>query len=612
MSNDLILTIIILIVTTLLFINGRLRSDLVAAGSLLALILTGIITVPEALAGFSNSVVIMIAGLFIVGAGIFRTGLAKMIGNQLLRLAGESQTKLLIVVMLVTAVFSGIISNTGTVAVLLPVVMGLALHINVSPSKFLIPLAYASSLGGVLTLIGTPPNLVVSQALSDYGYEKLTFFDFTPIGLIALVCGLLFMLTIGKRILPDQKGSLSNPESLSAEKLAGIYKVQNQLHRVQVSSASKAIHKTIKELRIGDQYGLTVVEVERKTKDGLYVLPQKQHMTATPDTTIEAEDILLVLGSENRLQAFMNDLSLSRVDKVAEDLTSRQFGITEILITPQSKLLNKSIKEIHLREKYKLNILAVNRRGDFVNHHLADIKLRFGDSLLVHGNWEDIELIARDSQDVVVTGDTGEEASMAYAKGRAPIAAVNMLIMIGLMMFNIVPSVVAVMISALLMVLTGCLRNAEDAYQKINWETVVLIAAMLPMSTALEKTGGVSMLSDTMISTLGEYGPYAIITGFYVITMVLSQFISNTATAVIFAPVAITTAVNLGVSPYPLLLSISIAASMAFATPVATPPNAMVMSAGGYQFKDFVKVGVPLQVFIGIVMIIFIPVFFPF
>ncbi|RSK27241.1 SLC13 family permease [Bacillus sp. HMF5848] len=615
MNPDLVITFVILAITTVFFINGKFRTDIVAIGSMLALLLAGVVTAEEALAGFSNSVVIMIAGLFVVGAGIFRTGLAKLIGKQLLKLAGRSELKLLIIVMLVTAGFSGIMSNTGTVAVLLPVVISLALDMKVSPSKFLIPLAYASSLGGVLTLIGTPPNLVISQTLKDYGFEKLSFFDFTGIGLIALITGLIYMATIGRKLLPSQKAAnINNEDVISPKQLAIFYKLHNELFKVKVKNGSELIEHTLREIKVSEKYNVTIIEIQHKLREPLLLFANGPHEEATSESKIEADDILLLLGKKSDVESFCqaNNAEVLTSSDEADSLQSRDLGMTEILISPHSKFINHTLEELKFREKYKLNVLAINRKGYYIKNHLARTKLRFGDALLVHGPWEDIELLSKDSNDVMMIGQIEEEAGKAYAKGRAPIAAANMILMIILMMFNIVPSVVAVLIAAFLMIATGCLRNMNDAYRKINWESVILIAAMLPMSTALEKTGGVKLISDVMVSSLGEYGTYAIMAGFYVVTMILSQFISNTATAVIFAPVAITTAASLGVSPYPLLISISIAASMAFATPVATPPNALVMTAGGYQFKDFVKVGIPLQLILSVVMIICIPLFFPF
>ncbi|OEH94223.1 SLC13 family permease [Bacillus solimangrovi] len=616
MNQPMIMTFVILAVTTLFFINGKFRTDAVAVGSMLTLVLFGIITPTEALSGFSNSIVIMIAGLFVVGAGIFRTGLAKLIGKQLLKLAGKNETKLLIVVMLVVGIFSGFMSNTGTVAVLLPVVLSLALEMKVSPSKFLIPLAYASSLGGVLTLIGTPPNLVVSQTLKDYNYEGLAFFDFTIIGLVALITGLLFMVTVGKRLLPDYKVTGSGKDHISPEQLAGYYKLQDELFCVRVLPESSIVGKTLAQLKVRERYHLTVVEIDRREGERFSLIQQMRRRSAASKSEFHVDDILFLLGKKGQVHQFADENGLAFEAVKPTDrtnrLVSKELGLTEIIISAHSDFINRTVAELNFREIYQLNVLAINRRGKYIRGDLIHEKLRFGDALLVHGEWRQIELLGNDSSNVILTNSIEDDASNAFAKGKAPIALAIMVFMLILMTFNIVSSVIAVMISAFLMLVTGCLRNMDEAYRNINWESVVLIAAMLPMATALEKTGGVELISNSLVTSLGGFGPTAVMAGFYIVTMILSQFISNTATAVIFAPIAITASVSMGVSPYPLLLSVSVAASMAFATPVASPTNALVLTAGGYQFKDFVKVGVPLQVVIMIVMMFTIPLVYPF
>lgn len=595
---------------------GKIRSDLIAMCSLLILVLSGIITTQDALAGFSNSVVIMIAGLFVVGGGIFRTGLAKMTGNFLLKFAGNSETKLLITLMLLVAILSAFMSNTGTVAVLMPVVISMALAMKKSPALFLIPLAFASSLGGVLTLIGTPPNLIVSKTLADNGYERLSFFDFTPVGIVALLTGIVFLMTIGKKLLPkvDQNGAVRLQKENSPVELADFFHISDQLFTVRVQRLSPMINKRLSQLQLPRKYQVGVIKVERRHGEKHHLLLNIEHIAATKDTEIKENDILYVQGDYENVEKFKNDFRLLFKDEHANptELVSKNFGIAEILLTPHSNLINETVSHLNFREKYNLNILGINRKGKYHLRNWLQEKLNFGDALLVQGKWTDIELLAKEGQDVVVVGQTNEQASMAAANGKAPIAATIMFGMLVLMTLEIVPAVTSVLIASVLMVLTGCLRNIDDAYGRINWESVVLIAAMLPMATALEKTGGVLYLSDLIITILGTYGPIALMAGFYFLTMLFSQFISNTATAVLFAPIAITTAISIGVSPYPFLITVSVAASMAFATPVASPTNALVMTAGGYKFFDFVKVGVPLQIVIWIIMMFTIPYFFPF
>ncbi|NBI29237.1 SLC13 family permease [Chengkuizengella sp. YPA3-1-1] len=615
MSVEMLLTFIILIIATLFFISGKIRADIVAVGSLLLLFITGILTTNEILAGFSNSIVIMIASLFIVGAGIFNTGLAKQIGKQLLRLAGDSQWKLFIIIIVVVGGFSGFLSNTGTVAVLLPVVLSICMEMKANPSQFLIPLAFASSLGGMMTLIGTPPNIVISEVLLEYNYEPLSFFDFTPIGLMALIVGGLFLLLTRKKLLPNRQTRQNSKSTLSSNELISFYELQDKLHYVRITSSSNIVGQNLADLKLSEKYKITVIEVHRRINERLIGLGQKR-LAPCSNTILQENDCLLLFGEEQVVHQFISNYELEQANKdnkiLHEDLVSKKFGLLELFIPPHSKFQNKTISELHFREKYHCNVVAINKKGKFIVTNIKDVKLNLGDALLIHGDWDDIELLANEKLDVISGADVSTEAKAAYSKGKAPIAAIIMLLMLCMMIFEVVPTVVAVMISAFLMIITGCIKSISEAYQQVNWEAVVLIAAMLPMATALEKTGGIKYISDGLLSTIGELGTYPLLIGFYVITMLLSQFISNTATAVIFAPIAITTGMNIGVSPYPFLMAVAISASMAFATPVASPTNALVMTAGGYSFSDYVKVGVPLQLVLGIVMLIMIPLLFPF
>lgn len=609
-------TFIILLITTLFFMHGKLRTDLVAVGSLLALTLFGIITPSEALAGFSNSVVIMFAGLFVVGAGIFNTGLAKQIGNRLILLGQGNETRLLIIIMITVGIFSAFMSNTGTVAVLMPVVISVALSMKLSPAQLLMPLAFASSLGGVLTLIGTPPNLVASNLMREQGYEPMGFFAFTPIGLIALTAGIIFMVTIGRKMLPNKVGSELTQESDDPNQLAGTYKIYPLLHLVEVEEYSPLIGRTLAQLKLTNLYGITVVSIERPNEHAFGAITNVEQIVPKAQTRIKAGDTLLLLGHLEDRQAFYEQFHLIEQNEGIKNksrnyLLSDQFGISEMIVTPHSSFEHKTFRELHFRKKYGLTVLAIYRNGKYIQTDAGKTRLRAGDALLVHGSWHRIEALARASQDLIVVGQLQDVVASEVARGKAPLAGGIMLAMLIAMTFEVLDPVIIVLITALLMVLTGCVRSMDDGYRRINWESIVLIAAMLPMATALEKTGGVQYISNSVIALLGTYGPIAVLAGFYVLTMIISQFISNTATAVIFAPIAITTALELGVSPYPFVITVAVAASMAFATPVASPTNALVMNAGGYKFIDYVKIGIPLQLFLAIILLICIPIFYP-
>ncbi|MEK5208187.1 SLC13 family permease [Psychrobacillus sp. FSL H8-0510] len=611
---QLTITFVVLAISIVLFISNRVRADLVAILALLAFVISGVLEPTEALAGFSNSVVIMIAGLFVVGAGIVRTGLAQSAGNLLLKWSGKSERKLFVLLLIITGSVGSFMSNTGVVALMLPIVISIAISINSSPSKYLIPLSYISSLSGLMTLIATPANLIVSQVLVDNGFEKLGFFEITPLGFIGITTGILYFLVARKYVLPNdkRKNNAGEGHKLSPQQLAADYELGGNLHRIRVVEGSSIIGKQLAELKLPAKYHLAILKIDRKSMEGMNILPIRYQEMAGPMSVIEGKDILYVQGPlENTLQ-FVRDFHLE-VDEAtnAEELVSKQLGIAEVLLTPHSNLINETVGSISFREKYNLNILGINRKGEYVLTEMAEVRLRFGDALLVQGAWEEIELLSRAVKDVVIIGQPKEHASMAAASGKAPIAGAIMLLMIGLMVLEVFPAVISVLLAATLMVMTGCLRNMDDAYGKMNWESIILIAAMLPMATALEKTGGMVILSEGIVNLLGGFGAMGVLAGIYFVTMVFGQFISNTATAVLFAPIAMTAAISLDANPYTFLIAIAVSSSMAFATPVASPTNALVMTAGGYKFFDFIKAGIPLQIIMFIIMMIAIPIFFP-
>lgn len=613
---ELTLTFIILAVTIILFMTNRLRGDLVAIMALLAFVVLEILTPAEALAGFSNSVVIMIAALFVVGAGILRTGLAGMAGNLLLKWSGDNELRLFVLLLIIVATVGAFMSNTGTVALMLPIVVSIAISIKVSPSKFLLPLSYIASMSGLMTLIASPTNLIASQTLVDHGFEKLGFFTITPIGIIATITVITYLVLVRNKLLPNDKNRTQSSAGykLAPKKIVQEYNLQDKLFRVVVAEDSLIVNEKLADLKLPAKYQIYIMKIKRGAADGMNFLPMTYQEMAGPTSVIHSGDELYMQGMAEDIERFAADygVQVQPFEDDAEELVSKAIGVAEVLLTPQSRLIGETVSKIGFREKYNLNILGINRKGDYILKNMATQKLRFGDAILVQGKWEEIELLSRETQDVVVVGQPREHAGVAAANGKAPLAGIIMAFMIALMVFEVFDAVIAVLIGAVLMIITGCLRNMDDAYSKMNFESIVLVAAMLPMATALEKTGGMTILADGIISVLGDYGPYGVLMGIYLLTVVFGQFVSNTATAVLFSPIAITAALAMDVNPYTFMIAVATAASMAFATPIASPTNSLVLTAGGYKFMDFVKVGVPLQVVMFIVMMIAVPLLFPF
>jgi len=597
---------------------GKIRSDLIALCSLILLVLFDILTPAEALSGFSNIVVIMMVGLFVVGGAIFQTGLAKMVSGKIMRTAGKNQFLLFILVMLVTSFVGAFVSNTGTVALMLPIVVSLANSADMSPSRLLMPLAFASSMGGMLTLIGTPPNLVIQEAIVDAGLEPLSFFSFTPVGLVCIAVGIIVLIPLSKWILSRKKRQAEDEKKShpSMAELLREYQLEQRLFRVQVPADSTYCGKMLQELDISEKYGVGILEIRRKISTRRHFFNNiYDHITAGPHTVIQSGDILYLSGDAEHVSRMIGDNALWKLDTIyntSESDKMNQTGVAEVLLLHNSSLHNVAVRDCGFREKFNINILGIQRNDTYYVHDLRDFRMHSGDALLIQGEWSDIARMSREQNDWVVLGQPIEQVAKVTIDRKAPVAAGIMLLMILAMIFDWVPAVMAVIIAAVLMVFTGCLRNVEDAYRTINWESIVLIAAMMPMSLALEKTGASSGISMALVSGLGEYGPLALLAGIYFTTSLMTMFISNTATAVLLAPIAMQSAVSLGVSPYPYLFAVTVAASMCFASPFSTPPNALVMSAGKYTFMDYVKVGLPLQLVIGIVMIFVLPLLFPF
>lgn len=618
----MLVTLIILIASVILCMSGKVRSDLVAICVLLALLIFHILTPEEGLAGFSNSVVIMMVGLFVVGGAIFQTGLAKMISSKILKLAGKSELRLLLLVILVTSAIGAFVSNTGTVALMLPIVVSMAASANTSSSRLLMPLAFASSMGGMMTLIGTPPNLIIQDTLTGAGFEPLSFFSFLPVGIICVVVGIVMLVPLSKWFLVKKGQQNDNMHTgKTLRQLVQEYGLSSNLFRLKVQPGSATTGKTIAELDIRSKYGLNILEVRRQSASQNRFL-QTVKQLSTPDTELKENDVIYISGQAEQIEKFANDYRLVLMDghtpeesqAIDASLAFYDIGIAEILVMSSSTLVNMTIKKAGFRDKYNVNVLGIRRKKEYLLKDLGNERIHDGDILLVQGDWKDIARLSDENENWVVLGQPLQEAAKVTLDYKAPLAALIMILMVATMVFDFIPiePVTAVMIAAVLTIVTGCLRSVEAAYKTINWETVVLFAAMMPMSTALEKTGISAYISTSLVDMLGTFGPFALLAGIYFTTSLMTMFISNTVTALLMAPIALQSALMLDISPVPFLFAVTVAASMCFASPFSTPPNALVMPAGQYTFMDYVKVGLPLQIVMGLVMIIVLPVLFPF
>ena len=629
-------TLIILVITVAMFIWGRVRADIVALTALAALLVLGILTPAEALAGFSSPIVIMMIGLFVVGGAIMQTGLAKLTGNKLMALSRGNETITFLLVMLVTSFIGAFVSNTGTVALMMPIIMSIAAGSGMQSSRFLMPLAFAGSLGGMLTLIGTPPNLVIDEVLTAAGYQPLAFFSFFPVGIIVIAIGIIVLMPLSKILLSKSQGNKKKKNAKSLDDLVDEYRLLDNMHRYIVPSSRTSaardengnrmdiVGKTLKELSIQKKYGVSIIEIRNEKKSRLGLVKDVNQNMAKSSSTIQVHDTLYIIGDEQKMQRFAHDYGLRKMKDVKIDFYD--LGLTEIVVMPTSNFAGLRIGEANLRKRFGINVLGVKRgsssssseggRGgsEYITDNLIAAKLHVGDMLLVQGEWTNLAHLTADTTNWVVLDQPEKTADKVLLDYKAPVAAAIMLLMIAMMVFDFIPvaPVTAVIIAGLLTVFAGCFRNVEAAYKTINWESIVLIAAMMPMSTALEKTGASALVSQGLVDSLGAMGPTALLAGIYFTTSLMTMFISNTATAVLMAPIALVAAQQVGVSPYSFLFAVTLGASMCFASPFSTPPNALVMKAGGYTFMDYVKVGLPLQIIIGVVMTFVLPLLFAY
>ena len=631
------ITLIILVITVAMFIWGRVRADIVALTALAALLVLGILTPAEALAGFSSPIVIMMIGLFVVGGAIMQTGLAKLTGNKLMALSRGNETITFLLVMLVTSFIGAFVSNTGTVALMMPIIMSIAAGSGMQSSRFLMPLAFAGSLGGMLTLIGTPPNLVIDEVLTAAGYQPLAFFSFFPVGIIVIAIGIIVLMPLSKIFLSKSQGNKKKKNAKSLDDLVDEYRLLDNLHRYIVPSSRTSaardengnrmdiVGKTLKELSIQKKYGVSIIEIRNEKKSRLGLVKDVNQNMAKSSSTIQVHDTLYIIGDEQKMLHFARDYGLRKMKDVKIDFYD--LGLTEIVVMPTSNFVGLRIGEANLRKRFGINVLGVKRgssssssseggRGgsEYITDNLIAAKLHVGDMLLVQGEWTNLAHLTADTTNWVVLDQPEKTADKVLLDYKAPVAAAIMLLMIAMMVFDFIPvaPVTAVIIAGLLTVFAGCFRNVEAAYKTINWESIVLIAAMMPMSTALEKTGASALVSQGLVDSLGAMGPTALLAGIYFTTSLMTMFISNTATAVLMAPIALVAAQQVGVSPYSFLFAVTLGASMCFASPFSTPPNALVMKAGGYTFMDYVKVGLPLQIIIGVVMTFVLPLLFEY
>lgn len=610
------LMLLILILTIGLFIWGKFPPDVIALISMISLYLTGILNVTETLSGFSNPTVIMIAALFIIGEGIAQTGWTAMAGKKFIEWAGNSVPKLLVIVTLGAGILSGFVSNTGTVATLMPLTISSAWGIGTLPSKMLMPVAFGSNTGGLLTLTGTPPNIIASNALSNAGFEGFSFFEFALIGFPLLIIALLYFRYIGFKLLPKNKTN-NKPVNIESTLHNWIeaYKVDSGYYRLRVRSISPLLNTKIEAWQFEKNYHVSIIRIKRRHPNLLKGIPAFDEFPS-PNTTFLYHDIITVKGETEAINKIMITFRLGLLplepitDELKHNLINQEVGMTEVIVNPNSILVGRKYKLGDYFKRFGIQLLAASRNNKPLEE--KDIVVKVGDSFLIRGTWEHIDDLKKQHENLVIIGSPeGMAKNVESLNLKSYIALGALFLMIIFMVFNLVPGSIAALISAGIVLLTGCVPITK-AYKGISWTSVVMIAAMIPMGIALQKTGTAQIIANGLVTYLGSIHPIALLGGVFLLTTTFSQVINNSATAVLMAPIAILAANSLNLSPAPFMIVVAISASTAFLTPIGTTTNAMVMTAGGYKFIDYLKVGAPLLFIFFILTLILVPVIWPF
>lgn len=610
MNGELIWVLSLLAIAVVLFATGKVRMDAIALMVIVAFVLSGTLTLNEAFSGFSDPNVILIAALFIIGDGLVRTGVATKMGAWLVSVAGNSETKMLIYLMLTVAGLGAFMSSTGVVAIFIPVVLSVSARMNTSPSRLMMPLSFAGLISGMMTLVATPPNLVVNSELLREGLHGFSFFSVTPIGLVVLITGIVYMLAVRFMLKTDNGDSARDGRKRSTFRdLIREYHLTGRARRLAIRPGSPMIGQRLDDLKLRERYCANVIGVERWRRFRRVIV------NVNGVSEFRARDVLLIdmSASDVDLRQFCGEQMLEPMVLRGEYFADQALdvGMAEVALIPDSEMIGKTVREIAFRTRFGLNIVGMKRDGKAMDGSVVDEPLQLGDILLVVGNWRQIALLAKRGRDFVVLNMPVEVDDASPAHSQAPHAIFCLVLMVALMLTDEIPNPIAAIIACLLMGKFRCI-NAESAYKAIHWPSIILIVGMMPFALALQKTGGVDLVVKGLMDVAGGEGPYLMLGCLFVMCAAIGLFISNTATAVLMAPIALAAAKSMGVSPYPFAMVVAMAASAAFMTPVSSPVNTLVLGPGKYSFSDFVKIGVPFTILVMVVCVLLIPVLFPF
>ncbi|MEW4516392.1 SLC13 family permease [Proteus vulgaris] len=609
MNSELLWVLSLLLIAIVLFTTNKIRMDVVALLVIIAFVLSGTLTLNEATVGFSDPNVLLIAALFVIGEGLVRTGVAYQMGDWLVRVAGSSEVKMLVLLMICVASLGAFMSSTGVVAIFIPVVLSVAARMKTSPGRLMMPLGFAGLISGLMTLVATPPNMVVNSELVREGLPSFQFFSITPIGIAVLLAGILYMLVVRRWLGNNDNGKHKEAYRRTFRDLIRDYQLAGRARRLAIRKGSPLIGHSLDELHLRSRYGANVVGIERWRRF------RRVMVSATGGTELRERDVLLVdmSASDVDLREFCREQMLEPMVLRGEYFSeqSRDVGLAEVSMNPDSELLGKSLREIKFRTCYGLNVVAIRREGNALPGKIVDEPLRLGDVLLVIGDWKLIRILSTKPRNFIVLNLAAEIETVAPASSQAPHALFSLALMVALMVTNEVPNFIAALIACLLMGKFRCI-DMESAYRSIHWPSIILIVGMMPFAAALQKTGGIELIVNGLMDVAGSAGPQVMLVCLFILCASIGLFISNTATAVLMAPIAIAAANQMNVSPLPFAMVIGVAASAAFMTPVSSPVNTLILEPGGYKFADFMKIGVPFTIIVMAISVFLIPLLFPF
>ena len=591
--NDpqMLVAVLTLAGAAVLLVTNWIRGDLVAVLVMLTLMLTGVLEPGDALSGLSSPVVVIIASMFVISEAIVHTGLAQRMGEAIIDRGGTSEVRLLVLLMAGSALVGSFMSSTATAAIFIPITLAVAEKAGLDHRRLLIPLAASALISGMMTLVATTPNIVVNDALRSHGHEPLSFFSFTPFGILVLALAIAFIALAGRHLLSGGQGAAGRRRERSIGEILQGYDIRQRVGVLRVQPGSDLIDRSVARMQLGARHQINLIALHTVAHSG------RAFVTARPETVFLVNDILVVIAEHEAIDRFAETFGLERMELQVDPALEREFfqvvGVGEVMLTPESNLIGKSVREIGFHSRFRCQVLAIRRKGATLTTDFADEPLRFGDVLLACGAWEDI-LQLRDHRDQYILLNLPQDYhEVIPARSRGPLAVIILAAMVGLLVFDLLPTVTAVLVATAALILFRCVK-VDNCYRVIDWQTVLIIAGMLPLATALERTGAIALVTDHLLTLFAGVGPMGVLAALFLVTVGIGLFLSNTPTAVLVAPMAVEIGVKMGIPPQACAMTVAIACSAAFISPLGSPVNMIVREPGGYTFMDYARVGVPL------------------